>query len=686
MKFVSFLAFSLVAFSAYAQTEQSDTIQSQQLQEVVVTADSQIETGKKTILYPTKLDKKHSTNGYQLLANMNLPDFNVNPSEQTITTITGKDVKILVNGIEVSADELGTLAASEITQIDYQRNPGGRWVGSGAVINFITVQYDYGGNLYLSADEGLARQYGDYTGMVNYKRKAVTLTFTANTKWDNNSVLNSADNIVMLNDGPLYQNITPITSKTRSNSQYFKFKFTHAADNHTLDLSALFKRNASPRNLIKDKMTYSGLYDFTSDVGRSSHDRGVLPALGLKYNLFMPGGHTLKISGEVSHGHTNYKSLRTETGFDPIANNAVENSLKVGGCVTYFKSLPHELTLGVSADEYYNYFHDAYSGSFNSNQTLTNNHTMLMLHVDQSLPIGMSYYVSAGIADLYSSIGQHHDNQLSPMAFYGLNYSINQRHTFSINGNYTHSIYNPSYKNDAVIRSSFFEATMGNPDLEQLKALQNMVSYNGRAGHFGFSFTYDFLKYYGNTSNRYFAENNIMFHQLVNDGDFYYNKLIFGLSANLFSNRLRLKANAIFGMNHFNSEYRPSESDDWRANFSASYMFGDWEIKAVYATPYNVLGIEGTKIHNPVQYGLTINWQHGSWAAECSIENFLDRRLCTTTDADYGVYQSLSRSLSDLKGRNISISLIYILPYGKKTDHERVDTDTKINSAILRPF
>ena len=96
--------------------------------------------------------------------------------------------------MEVSPDELGTLTASEITQIDYQRNPGGRWAGCGAVINFITEQYDYGGNVYLSADEGLARQYGDYTGMANYKRNAVTLTFTVNGKWENSSVLNSAEN------------------------------------------------------------------------------------------------------------------------------------------------------------------------------------------------------------------------------------------------------------------------------------------------------------------------------------------------------------------------------------------------------------------------------------------------------------------------------------------------------------
>ncbi len=185
-------------FMAYAQQEVTTDSISNTLDEVVVTADAQIETAKKVILRPTKLEKKHSTNGYTLLENMNLPDFNVNASAKTISTVADRDVRILVNGVEVDPDELATLAASEIVQIDYQRNPGGRYVGSGAVMNFITVQYDYGGNVYLSADEGLARQYGNYIGMVNYKKNALTLTLTANGKWDNFSQLNSADNVFCL--------------------------------------------------------------------------------------------------------------------------------------------------------------------------------------------------------------------------------------------------------------------------------------------------------------------------------------------------------------------------------------------------------------------------------------------------------------------------------------------------------
>ncbi|MCM1032899.1 MAG: outer membrane beta-barrel family protein [Odoribacter sp.] len=676
----------IIPLAVYARNDVKTDSVTTELNELVVTADVHTETAHKVILRPTELEKKHSTNGYTLLENINLPEFNVDASALNISTVTGRNVIILVNGVEVQSDELATLAASEIVQIDYQRNPGGRYAGSGAVLNFITMQYDFGGNVYISAKEGLARQYGNYAGMVNYKKNSITFTFTANGKWDNFSQLNSTDNVFKLNDGELIQSIIPAESKTSTNSQYVNFKFAHASENHSFDVAVALTRSATPKHFMADNITYTGLYNLNTIATRFSKEHGISPVMKMHYNLYIPGGHTIMAIATLRHGHTDFRSKYMETDVDEAENNTKENNVLASATFGYFKHFTSGISLGTTVDEYYNYYRDVYSGSFTGKQILKNNHTMAMLHLDQNLQSGLSYYLSAGITDLYSTIGEHKDNQLAPMVFYGVTYAMNQKHSVSVTGNYAHSIYSPAYKNDVVIKTSFFEATMGNPDLEQLNAFQNMVSYNGRVGHFGLSFTYDFLKYFDNTSNRYFAEDNIMYHQLVNDGNFSYNKLIFGLSANLFDNKFRLKGNVTFSNNRFDSRYRPAESKDWRADFNASYMNGDWQITGWYALPYSVLGINGTKIHNPAQYGFSLNWQKGNWAAEICVENFLNRRMCIRENSNYCVYKSISRASGDQKGRNISLSVTYILPYGKKTDTEDIETETNINSAILRPF
>ncbi len=674
----------LLPFTALAQQE-VDSI-SANLQEVVVTADSHLETPDKTILRPTRLEKKHSTNGYALLENMNLADFNVDASKQQVAVMSGGNVVLLINGVEAQPDELATLAASEIVQIEYQRNPGGKYVGNGAVINFLTVQYDFGGNLYLSAEQGVARPYGDYAGMVNYKRKSVTLSLTAGAKWSRQSQLGSAERQFMLNDGLLHQSIAPIEGSSHTNSQFLNFKFAHADENHSFDVALSMTRTASPRNLMIDDISYTGLYDFFSASTRSSKEWGLSPALKMHYNLYLAGGNMLMVNSTLRYTHADYRSLYSETGFNAISNNTIENSVLPSLTFGYFKTFASGLSLGTTIDEYYNRYHDVYSGSFNNRQTLTNNHAMAMLHVDHTLSCGLSYYLSAGITDLYSTIADVSDNQLSPMAFYGLTYNLNPKHSLAISGNYTHSIYNPSYKNNAVVQTSFFEATAGNPDLQQLKAYQNLISYSGRIRHVSLTLSYDFLKYFGNTSNRYYTFGNMMFHRLVNDGNFLYHKFILGLSAKLLDSRLRIKGNLFYSINRFESTYRPARGRHWRADMSASYMFGQWQVRGSFAFPYRVLGIEGINERKPAQYSLSLSWQNGNWAAECSVDNFLHRRCATISDADYLLFQSRSQSLSDLTGRSISLSLTYILPYGKKTDPDTLSTESTLNSAILRPF
>lgn len=63
--------------------------------------------------------------------------------------------------------------------------------------------------------------------------------------------------------------------------------------------------------------------------------------------------------------------------------------------------------------------------------------------------------------------------------------------------------------------------------------------------------------------------------------------------------------------------------------------------------------------------------------------NLFDKRLQLKGNATY----SMNHFGSKYRPVNSDgLSFTYILPYGQKTDSERVNTENKINSAILRPF
>lgn len=674
----------ILPIAAHAQ-HMADSISST-LDEVVVTADAQIETGKKTILYPTKLEKRHSTNGYQLLSNMNLPELEIKANLKQITTISGQNVIILINGVEALPDELATLAAADVVSIDYQRNPGGKYAGQGAVMNFITRQYDYGGNVYLTAEQGFAHIYGNYLGMVNYKRNAVNLSVTASANWDRGRGQNSANNTFLFPQQTLYQTISSLDRRVNTESEYARFKFSHAINNHDLSVAISFNRKATPMLYIADEVKYKGLYDFNSEMIRSGDDNALSPKLDVQYNLQLPHNQTLSASLSSSFAHTRFNSVYQETDAEPIVNDTRENNLFLNAGLYYGKKLTHGISLGGTVFCLYNHYHDVYSGSYTDAQDLDNGFTQALIVLQQSFRCGVSYYANVGASVLDSRLNGNSDTHWQPTAFYGVSYAFNQRHSLSFAGLYGHTIYDPTYKNDAVIRTSFFQATIGNPDLKPFRCIQNSLTYNGRADALRINASYAFMKYLDNNIHNYFIREGIVYKQLVTDGSFTSHKINLGLTYNLLGNKLSVGANGMFAYLRLGSKTRCTEKSVWRGSVNATYFLSNWRFKIWYAPQRRTMNWDGEHIIDPTQYGLTVNWQRGNWAVECSAENLFERYQGRKISTDYGCCIMSYSNRTNSSGRNISVGVTYTLPYGRKTAKEVVEPKQGINSAILRPF
>ena len=135
--FFSAIIILICSLDSFAQSQ--DTLQAKSLPEVIVNGANQIETTRKTILRPTSLERKHATNGFELLDVMNSPELEIDTHIYNITTKSGGSVVICVNGMEVSNEEVAMLRANNVQTIDYVRTPGVRYAGKGGVLNFITI-------------------------------------------------------------------------------------------------------------------------------------------------------------------------------------------------------------------------------------------------------------------------------------------------------------------------------------------------------------------------------------------------------------------------------------------------------------------------------------------------------------------------------------------------------------------
>lgn len=123
----------------------------EELDEVVVKGNTRIEKAEKSILIPTALEKKHSINGFDLLSVMQIPELDVSSDSQSVSTVTGGEVVVCIDGMEVLQEEMKTLLSKNIQKIEYIRSPSGKYAGKAGLINIITKPKSFGGNVYVSA-------------------------------------------------------------------------------------------------------------------------------------------------------------------------------------------------------------------------------------------------------------------------------------------------------------------------------------------------------------------------------------------------------------------------------------------------------------------------------------------------------------------------------------------------------
>lgn len=165
-----------------AQTNYNDTLRMDtsmfRIAEVTVEAQSVIQKVDKQVLLPNREQRKASHDGMSLLQNLQIPRIVVNPADNTVKTLANQDVQLRINGIEASNSEVMAINPKDVIRIEYHDQPGVRYNGAAAVINYIVKHRDTGGNLMLNASNGVTMPgWGEYhlSGKVNFGKSSFSL-------------------------------------------------------------------------------------------------------------------------------------------------------------------------------------------------------------------------------------------------------------------------------------------------------------------------------------------------------------------------------------------------------------------------------------------------------------------------------------------------------------------------------
>ena len=117
------------------------------LNEVVVTASPVVNKSDRRIIRLDEETRRISTDAVDLLRRLNLPRITINPLTNAISVSGGGEVIICIDGVESTAAQIAAVRPQDIVRVEYHDNPGVRYAGAEAVIDYITVRHRDGGNL-----------------------------------------------------------------------------------------------------------------------------------------------------------------------------------------------------------------------------------------------------------------------------------------------------------------------------------------------------------------------------------------------------------------------------------------------------------------------------------------------------------------------------------------------------------
>ena len=126
-----------------------------QLGEVVVESQAVIQKVDRQILLPSKEQIRASSDGVSLLQNLQIPRIVISPIDNSVKTLSDESVQLRINGIEASTADVKAINPKDIIRVEYHDQPGVRYNGAAAVVDYIVKHRDTGGSLMLAGTNGL---------------------------------------------------------------------------------------------------------------------------------------------------------------------------------------------------------------------------------------------------------------------------------------------------------------------------------------------------------------------------------------------------------------------------------------------------------------------------------------------------------------------------------------------------
>jgi hypothetical protein len=401
--------------------------------------------------------------------------------DNNVSSIDGKAVKILINGVPSTPTDLSVIPPDNIAKIDYYTQPPIQYsnMGLGAVINVVTKEKRNGGSFGLNTQNAVTTGFGN--NVVNFKynlgHSQIGVTYNINYRNYHKRVLD--EDMTYAVGGKTYAK-----QKRGRNSPYaYEQQMAEISLNNSKTDDYLFSAKLSFNALNRRRSSYQDILSSVDDTqlqksGESyDKDKYISPAMDIYFSKTFHRKHELTVNVVGTYYKSAYDYQYSErykdmTDFETATDIHTDKYSLIGEALYSYKMAKAQLYVGSR----YRYNNSVQKNLPANNKILTNE-VYSYVGIMGTLGEKLNYSVSAGVNNnLFTTLDERYDFVyfrpqvrlgyfVDPGSELQLTYEINTE-----NPSVSSLTYNPYYKDPNYI-------FVGNPNLKPGNHHELSLSY-----------------------------------------------------------------------------------------------------------------------------------------------------------------------------------------------------------------
>ncbi|WP_302129271.1 hypothetical protein [uncultured Duncaniella sp.] len=683
---------NLVAFA----DEPTDTIKTQELNEVVVEAQMQNTTANSTTYYPDRNSKRSAQNAIDLLNQMNIPQINVNPISGSVQTPSGDDVAIFIDMEPATQEEKDALRPEDVKKVEYLMFPSDpRYNHEKYVINITLRHYDYGGYAKVSGTENVLAGSGSGLAYAKMAYKRMTYDISVNDKYTDRH--NTGDEQIQVFRFPdANGSIDEITrsnlldySRFQQNQIGASFRAKYTTEKVILSNSVYFTAQNTPHSDNSGRLLFSSDLFQDGTYSNTLNSTYLYPRWRGNYYFDLGRNFKLNVIPSLFYEHTKYRRLYNSDETN-ILTDAKENAITGQLQFQLNKTFNNHHTLDINLLGIYYYDKVEYSG--NTSVSPVFNQFAYGGFLGYSFNKGNFYgQLVGGFAGESNKISGVRTNSFIPLAELNAQYAFNQKNSLNVSAQYYVNAVRASDKTPDIIQENELLYKVGNVHLKNTNWTKATIDYTWLPNNkFSVSAFSGWSRYFNHPVPVFTPDgpNGMMLRSIENNGD-YQDFYIGGtLSAKLLNRSLvfrltpRMWFEKMTGMYADNANYLSVQ-------LSATYYLKNLYFSAYYSSASRGLvqySLESTSVKSKPFYQLKVGWSNGKWNCSVAAVNIFRRSWINQTSCLKSQwFDQYTTEYNASSHQFVSITASYTFGFGKKIKHgDEIQNVSGGNSAIMK--